>query len=190
MHSEPSRTSNIELLAKIVWLLAANYFRKKLHLRCASWFWMRLWMNKKTMEYICIQLQWIDFFKILENDRSSFPDVFLRKDVLKRCSKFIWEHQCRSVISRKLLWNFTEITLRDGCSPVNFRHIFRTPFYKNTNGGLLLQWVRTDTRSNQVSYFIKYFAEDMGIFNPNLGELFKGSFWGGGGRVTSVSKTR
>ena len=25
-----------------------------------------------------------------------------------------------------------------GCSPVNLLHIFRTPFYKNTYGGLLL----------------------------------------------------
>ena len=27
---------------------------------------------------------------------------------------------------------------RHGCSPVNLLHIFRTPFYKNTYGGLLL----------------------------------------------------
>ena len=30
-----------------------------------------------------------------------------------------------------------EITFRHGCSPVNLLHIFRTPFYKNTSGGLL-----------------------------------------------------
>ena len=34
--------------------------------------------------------------------------------------------------------NFTEITLRHGCSPVNMLHIFRTPFFKNTSGWLLL----------------------------------------------------
>ena len=34
--------------------------------------------------------------------------------------------------------NFIEITLWYGCSPVNLLHIFRTPFYKNTYGGLLL----------------------------------------------------
>ena len=32
----------------------------------------------------------------------------------------------------------TEITLRQGCSPANLEHIFRTPFYKNNYGGLLL----------------------------------------------------
>ena len=45
------------------------------------------------------------------------------------------------VISVKLLklqCNFTEITLRHVCSPVNMLHIFRTPFPKNTTGGLLL----------------------------------------------------
>ena len=34
--------------------------------------------------------------------------------------------------------NFIEITLRQGCSPVNLLHIFRTPFHKNASGGLLL----------------------------------------------------
>ena len=71
--------------------------------------------------------------------RSSHPEVFLRKDVLKICSKFTGEHPCRSVISIKLLCNFTEITLRRGCSLVNLLHIFRTPFLKNTSGLLLLR---------------------------------------------------
>ena len=34
-----------------------------------------------------------------------------------------------------------EITLRDGCFPVNLLRIFRTPFPKNTSGGLLLTLV-------------------------------------------------
>ena len=37
------------------------------------------------------------------NERSSRPEVFLRKGVLKICSKFTGEHACRSVISIKLL---------------------------------------------------------------------------------------
>ena len=41
-------------------------------------------------------------------------------------------------VSIKLQSNFIEITLRHGCSSVNFLHIFRTPFYKNTSGWLLL----------------------------------------------------
>ena len=38
-----------------------------------------------------------------------------------------------------MLCNFIEIALRNGCSPVNLLHIFRTPFLKNFSGWLLLQ---------------------------------------------------
>ena len=44
-----------------------------------------------------------------------------------------------SVISIKLLCNFTEITLRHGCFPVNLLYIFRTPVLKNTSEWLLLK---------------------------------------------------
>ena len=64
--------------------------------------------------------------------------MFLGKGVLEICSKFTGEHPCRSAISIKLQSNFIEITHRHGCSPVNLRHIFTTPFPKNTSGRLLL----------------------------------------------------
>ena len=70
--------------------------------------------------------------------RSSHPDLFLGKGVLKICSKFTVKHPCQSAISIKLLCNFIEIALRHGCSPVNLLHIFRTPFPKNTSWWLLL----------------------------------------------------
>ena len=38
----------------------------------------------------------------------------------------------------KVTCNFTDITLRYGCSSGNQRHISRIPFFKNTSGGLLL----------------------------------------------------
>ena len=60
--------------------------------------------------------------------RSSPPEVFLGKCVLKICSKYAWEHPCRSMISVKLLCNFTEITLLHGCSSVNLLHIFQNTF--------------------------------------------------------------
>ena len=74
------------------------------------------------------------------SDRSSPPELFLGKGALKICSKFTGEHPCRNVISIKLQSNFTEITLRHGCSVVNLLHIIRTPFPNNTSDGLLLQW--------------------------------------------------
>ena len=61
-----------------------------------------------------------------------------RKRCSEICSKFKGEHPCRSAISIKLLCNFTEITFRHGCSLVNLLYIYRTPFLKNTSGGLLL----------------------------------------------------
>ena len=46
--------------------------------------------------------------------RSSDPEVFLGKGVLKIFRKFTGEQQCRSVISIKLQINFIEVTLRHG----------------------------------------------------------------------------
>ena len=71
-------------------------------------------------------------------NRSSHPEVFLGKGVLKLCGKFTGENPCRSVISMKLQSNFIEITLQPGCVPVNFTHIFRTTFLKNASGRLIL----------------------------------------------------
>ena len=44
--------------------------------------------------------------------RSSHPEVFLEKGVLKICSKFTGEHPCRSAISMKLQSKFIEIALQ------------------------------------------------------------------------------
>ena len=68
--------------------------------------------------------------------RRRTPKVFLGKGVLKVCCKFRGENPCRSLISTKLL---IEFTLQHGCSPVNLLHNFRTPLSKNSSGGLLLQ---------------------------------------------------
>ena len=90
-------------------------------------------------EYLFTYLEKLVIKPIKSNvSRKSPPVVFLRKDVLKICSKFTGQHSYQSVISIKLPCNFIEIALRHGCSPVNLLHVFRTPFYKNTNGGLLL----------------------------------------------------
>ena len=64
---------------------------------------------------------------LTKNFRSSPPEVFLGKGVLKICSKFTGEHPCRSAISIKLQSNFIGIRLQHGCSPINLLHLFRTP---------------------------------------------------------------
>ena len=77
--------------------------------------------------------------KGFRNIRSSRSEVFLGKGVLKIYSEFSGENPCRNVISIKFQSNFSEITLRQGCSPVNLLHIFRRSFYKNTYRGVLLE---------------------------------------------------
>ena len=87
-----------------------------------------------------------------EISRSSHPEVFFRKAVLKICSKFTEENPCRSVISITLLEN----TFRHGCSPVNLLHISRTPFTKNTSGWLLLHFVVSVLLASALSLSTKY----------------------------------
>ena len=69
--------------------------------------------------------------------RSTHPEAFLGKGVLKICSKFTIELPCQNAISIKLESNVIEITLWHGFSAVNLLHIFRTTFLKNTSGWLL-----------------------------------------------------
>ena len=57
--------------------------------------------------------------------RTSHPEVFLEKGVLKICSKYTGEYPCRSVIL------------------INLLHIFRTLFLKNISGRLFLKLLRT-----------------------------------------------
>ena len=104
--------------------------------------------------------------------RSSRPEVFLRKCVLKICSKFTGEHPCRSVISIKLLCNFIEIALRHGCSPVNLQHIFRTPFTKDISGRLLLIFATIEPLRFSFTLWIY-----TNIKNIEHQEWFKYAFW-------------
>ena len=59
--------------------------------------------------------------------RSSHPEVFLGKGVLKICSKFTGEHQ--------LYWNRTSAWVFS----CKFAAYFKKSFYMNTSGWLLLQ---------------------------------------------------
>ena len=61
--------------------------------------------------------------------------MFCEKSVLITCSKYTGEYPCRSVISIKFLCSFIENTFCHGYSRVNWLHIFRTRFLKNTSGG-------------------------------------------------------
>ena len=90
--------------------------------------------------------------------RTSHPEVFLEKGVLKICSKYTGEYPCRSVISIKLQSNFIEITLRHGCSHVNLQHIFRTSFTKNTSG-----WLLVSPYDDMAFYLMEFYRFNMDI---------------------------
>ena len=77
------------------------------------------------------------FYKYIIH-RNSHLEVFLRKGVLKICSKFTGEYPCRSVISINLQSNFIEVALQHRCSPLNLLHYFRTLFSGNTSGWMFL----------------------------------------------------
>ena len=106
-------------------------------------FWIYIYWNKALV------IVWLNGQKF----RSSRPEVFLGKGVLKIYSKFTGEHQRWSAISIKLQSNFIKIALWHGCSPVNLLHVFRTPFPKNTSGRLLLKIA--DGRKIKVRHFIE-----------------------------------
>ena len=72
--------------------------------------------------------------------RSSHPEVLLEKGVLKICSKFTWEHPCRSVISINHIstWVFS----------CKFAAYFQTPFTKNTSWWLLANVLELTSDNN------------------------------------------
>ena len=76
----------------------------------------------------------------------------------KSCSKNM-QQIYRRTPTPKCYFNskFIEITLRHGYSPVNFLHIFRTPFLKNTSGRLLLG----------ISYMLVVNIKSVGVIQPS-----------------------
>ena len=103
------------------------------------WHWCKRNIGRLTQIKNVGREAWHTVFTInISKRRSSHPEVFLGKGVVKICSKFKGEHPCRSAISIRLQSDIIEITFRHECSPVNLLHIFRTPFLKNTSGWLLL----------------------------------------------------
>ena len=91
---------------------------------------------------------------MMELFRSSHPDVFLVKGVLKISNKFTGEHPCRIVISIKLQSSFIKITLWHGCS-VSLLHIFATPSPRNTSGWLLLKHIYGNSLTTLNYFFLK-----------------------------------
>ena len=100
-------------------------------------------LNDARTNFVYIKV--ITGLVVITRLRSSLPEVFLWKSVMKNCSKFTGEHSCRSVISTKLRCKFIEITLRHGCSPeiccIFTEYLFlRTPL----EGCFCIGWTSVD----------------------------------------------
>ena len=69
--------------------------------------------------------------------RSSCPEVFYKKDVLRNFAKFAGKHQCQTLIFNKVAGLRTATllkkTLWHRCFLVNFSKFLRTPFLQNTS---------------------------------------------------------
>ena len=74
--------------------------------------------------------------------RSSRPDVFCKKGVLRNFTKFTGKHLCQSLFFNKVAGLRPETLLKKRllhrCFPLNFGKFLRTPYLHNTSRRLLL----------------------------------------------------
>ena len=86
-----------------------------------------------------------------------FPTTFWKSEAATQSSSRVLFNL------QQIYWRTTipkyEITLRHGYSTENLRHIFRTPFLKNTSGQLLLQKCKL--------YFVKLYLKDCNTRNKD-----------------------
>ena len=86
------------------YLIPCNVFRFMLFLPQQDFVNCRYSANLKILKAKVLSVFWKSS---LETFRSTHPEVFLGKGVLKICSKFTGEHPCRNAISIKLQSNCT-----------------------------------------------------------------------------------
>ena len=71
--------------------------------------------------------------------KSSCPEVFCKKAVLKNFAKFTGKHLCQRLFFNKVAGLMRATLLKNGlwhkCFPVNFAKFLRTPFLQSTSGG-------------------------------------------------------
>ena len=93
------------------------------------------------INFVLSSLEWRVFFLPSIKYRSSLPEVFGKKGVLKIFAKFTVKQLCRSLFFNKFaglrpatLW---KKILRHRCFPVIFPKFLRTPFLKSSSGDSL-----------------------------------------------------
>ena len=96
-----------------------------------------------------------------EKTEAAFQRCF-KKMCSENMLQIYWKTAMPKCDFNKCHFNFIEITLRHGCSPVNLLHNFRTPFLKNTSGRLPLTkwWVLLSCIISAVVQEIKFIFQD------------------------------
>ena len=90
------------------------------------------------------------------SSRSSRPDVFCEKDVLRNFAKFTRKHLCQSLFFNKVAGmpaTLLKKRLLHRCFPVNFAKFLRTPFLKEHLRWLLLIFQSIIYWTHLSSYF-------------------------------------
>ena len=87
-----------------------------------------VWLAERSSHSCSVYLKDHHLFQTFVLFRSSHPDMFLEKGVLKICSKLTGEHRCQSAISIKLLCNFIEIALWHGSFSCKFAAYFQNAY--------------------------------------------------------------
>ena len=105
----------------------------------------------------------ISIIKKMKNSihRSSHPEVFLGKAVLKICSIFTGEHPRRSAILIKLFCNFIEITWVLSCKfAAYFQNIFFQKHFWVAASEFCLKFLKTTLRG-EFHFFNRYIVNSV-----------------------------
>ena len=80
----------------------------------------------------------------ISNGKSSRPEVFCQKSILRNFVKFTGKHLCQSLFFNKVAAlrpaTLLKKRLRHRCFPLNFVKFLRTPFFIEQLWWLLLEW--------------------------------------------------
>ena len=123
---------------------AFNSFRKKLFLgyltsigcrglsaSCKIDLYVNIYDSHAKVETAMFDIRNIDFkltISLCPNSKSSHPDVFYKRGVLRNFAKFTGKHLCQSPFFNKVAGLRPE-RLWHRCFPVNFMKFLRTPFF-------------------------------------------------------------
>ena len=95
---------------------------------------------------ICLQRivrEWQNKMQLLDS-RSSLPEVFCKKSILRNFTKFTGKHLYQSLFFNKVAGqpaNSLKKRLWHRCFPVKFVKFLRTPFLQNSSGRLFLVFI-------------------------------------------------